>query len=61
VSASPATVLVVAEPRVIPTEDVLRALPYHSPIKGWHSHGNTLIPTDGCHACNELKRRQAIP
>jgi hypothetical protein len=47
------------EPRVIPTADVLRALPYHSPVKGWHSHGQTLIPTDGCAACAELRRRAA--
>ena len=44
---------------MIPTADVLRALPYHSSREGWHSHGTALIPTDGCAACNELKRRQA--
>lgn len=43
--------------RVIPTADVLRALPYHSPAPGWHSHGVHLIPTDGCAACTELHRR----
>jgi hypothetical protein len=47
------------EPRVISTEDVLRALPHHSPREGWHSHGEHLVPTDGCAACTELKRRRA--
>ncbi|HRD59399.1 hypothetical protein [uncultured Nocardioides sp.] len=47
------------EPRTIPTAEVLRQLEYHSPVPGWHSHGSTLIPTDGCAACNELKRRNA--
>ena len=45
------------ESRTISTEDVLRSLPYHSPMPGWHAHGNTLIPTDGCAACAELRRR----
>lgn len=44
--------------RIIDTADVLRALPYHSPLKGWHSHGLTLVPTDGCAACAELRRRR---
>lgn len=47
------------EPRVIPTADVLRALPYHAPAPGWHSHGLTLLPTDGCAACAELRAREA--
>lgn len=47
------------ESRVISTADVLRALPYHSPARGWHAHGAHLVPTDGCAACAELRRRQA--
>lgn len=44
--------------RVIPTADVLRALPYQAPSPGWHAHGMTLIPTDGCAACAELRARR---
>jgi hypothetical protein len=51
--------MVPGEPRVISTADVLRGLEYHSPAPGWHAHGKTLIPTDGCAACNEPKRRNA--
>jgi hypothetical protein len=43
----------------VDTADVLRALPYHSPVKGWHSHGLHLVPADGCAACAELRRRRA--
>lgn len=49
----------VPEPRVISTADVLRALPYHR-VGSWHSHGRTLVPTESCAACDELKRRQAV-
>lgn len=42
----------------VDTADVLRALPYQSPVRGWHGHGMTLVPTDGCAACAELWRRQ---
>lgn len=53
-------------PRTIDTEDLARRSPYHSPVKGFHAHSipGTLIPTDSCHLCKELRRRQsaaAIP
>lgn len=52
----------VGVPRVIPTADVLRALPYHAGPSGWHSHGDTgNKPTDGCAACAELRKRQSAP
>lgn len=44
-------------PRTIPTATALRSLEYHSPLPGFHSHGRTLVPTDGCAACAELRRR----
>lgn len=46
-------------PRVVDTADVLRALPYHSPVAGWHAHGQHLVPSNGCAACAELRRRAA--
>lgn len=48
-------------PRVIPTDDVLRALPYLS-TPGYHAHGFTGTRAHGdCDACNEVRRRQNAP
>lgn len=45
-------------PRTIPTATALRSLAYHA-IPGWHGHGASLVPNESCHACIELRRRQA--
>lgn len=48
---------VMQQRRIVTTAEALRALPYHSPVAGWHSHGQHLIPSDGCAACAELRAR----